>query len=241
MDTRMLALLPAWYVLFLLAITLHEGAHALVAHWQKDPTAYHHGLLTFNPLPHIQRSPMGMVLVPLLSYFLLYRPEIGGWMIGWASVPVNAQWTLNHPRRAALVSAAGPTTNLTLATLGFVGMWIGLAAGAFIQPGAGEWRLDNIVRAVSGEGPAQAAAACLSILFTLNLVLGFFNLIPLPPMDGSSIVPAFLPRGWAYRYQSTLGNPQYAFLGLIIAWYIAPKMLGLVLSFFLRLLYFGGF
>ena len=66
-----------WYVVFLMAITFHEGAHALAAKWGGDPTAFRAGQVTLSPLPHMQREPFGTILVPLLSFYLQ------GWMIGW--------------------------------------------------------------------------------------------------------------------------------------------------------------
>ena len=70
-----------------------------------DSTAYETGHVTLDPLPHIRRSPIGMVLVPLISYVQL------GWMVGFASVPFNAEWGGSHPRRQALMSLAGPLAN----------------------------------------------------------------------------------------------------------------------------------
>ena len=66
----LLALFPLWYVAFLMSLTCHEAAHALVAKWGGDLTAYHSGQVTLNPLPHIQREPFGTVLVPIISLFL---------------------------------------------------------------------------------------------------------------------------------------------------------------------------
>ena len=82
MDMNTLAMLPLWYVAFLFSLTCHEAAHALAAKWGGDPTAYHAGQVTLNPMPHIQREPWGTVLVPLLSYLVGH-----GGMIGWGSAP----------------------------------------------------------------------------------------------------------------------------------------------------------
>src|ERR1041384_5754037 len=117
-----------WYVVFLFSTTCHEASHALVAKVGGDPTAFHGGQVTLNPTPHIQREPFGMVLVPILSYVL------GGWMIGWASAPYDPWWQERHPRRAALMSLAGPAANFVLCIIAAVGIRAGLAFGVFQAP-----------------------------------------------------------------------------------------------------------
>lgn len=98
-----------WFVAFLLSLTCHEAAHALAARLGGDRTA--DDQVTLNPLPHMQREPVGMVLFPLLTYAL------NGWMMGWASAPYDPHWAQRHPRRAALMALAGPLANFTLAGL----------------------------------------------------------------------------------------------------------------------------
>src|SRR4051812_6354787 len=95
LDAERLEGLFIWYVIFLLSLTIHEAAHALVALWGGDDTAYRGGQVTLNPWPHIRREPMGMVFMPLLTYF------VSGWMIGWASAPYNPIWGMRYPRRQA--------------------------------------------------------------------------------------------------------------------------------------------
>jgi hypothetical protein len=77
MTTEFLAIGVLWYVVFLLSTTAHEASHALVAKLGGDPTAFHGGQVTLDPLPHIRREPFGMVLIPILSY------ATGGWMMAW--------------------------------------------------------------------------------------------------------------------------------------------------------------
>ena len=97
-----------WYLIFLFSLVAHEAAHAFTAWRLGDPTARKGGQVTLNPLPHIRREPIGTVAVPLVSYL------IGGWMIGWASAPYDPEWARRNPRRAALMSFAGPAANLLL-------------------------------------------------------------------------------------------------------------------------------
>lgn len=99
---QLIADLFIWYLVFVFSTTCHEAAHAFVAHRGGDPTAYAGGHVTLDPLPHIRRSPFGMVIVPIVSFL------IDHWMIGWASVPVNPTWARAHPRRSALMALAGP-------------------------------------------------------------------------------------------------------------------------------------
>src|SRR5438128_135858 len=105
-----------WYMVFLVAITFHEAAHALVAKLLGDPTAYYGGQVTLNPLPHMQREPFGTIIMPVLSFVF----SGGRSMIGWASAPYDPYWGVRYPRRAALMAAAGPLANLLLAVVAAV-------------------------------------------------------------------------------------------------------------------------
>ena len=109
----------AWFAVFVFSTTLHEAAHSWAALQLGDPTAYHGGQVSLNPLPHIEREPVGMVVIPLISFFMY------GWMIGWASAPYDPSWAARHPRRAAWMALAGPAANLLLL----------LTAGAIIRAG----------------------------------------------------------------------------------------------------------
>jgi hypothetical protein len=91
-----------WFVAFLFSTTVHEAMHALVAWKGGDPTAYHGGQVSLSPIPHIRREPIGMLVVPLLTSLTQ------GWAMGWASAPYDPVWAERHPKRAALMAAAGP-------------------------------------------------------------------------------------------------------------------------------------
>src|SRR6204780_1864300 len=153
-----------WYIVFLFSTTCHEAAHSLAAKWGGDLTAFEGGQVTLNPIPHIRRSPFGMVVVPLLSYAL------GGWMIGWASAPYNPEWARQHPHRAAWMALAGPAANFTLMLLAAAAIRTGVALGYFAAPFSVSGYPAITVPAVGGE-PSLATTA-LSILFVLNLLLG---------------------------------------------------------------------
>ncbi|HXK05455.1 MAG TPA: site-2 protease family protein [Verrucomicrobiae bacterium] len=229
MDTNLLVMGLVWYVVFLLSTTCHEAAHALAAKIGGDLTAYHGGQVSLDPTPHIRREPFGMVVLPILSYV------VGGWMMGWASAPYDPYWAERHPKAAAWKSLAGPAANFSLAILAGILIHLGLLAGVFVYPDS--LGFTHIVRAAS-EGVAAGAATFVSILFSLNLLLGTFNLIPIPPLDGFSGVGVLLPEELAGRLQSlrhSIGN--FTFIGLLIAWKVFDPIFAPVFGVFIRILY----
>jgi len=229
MDNAPLAI--AWYVVFIVSTTLHEAAHGVAAKILGDPTAYQQGLATLDPLPHIKRSPFGMVIIPILSFLL------NGWMIGWASAPYDPYWSAQHRRKAALMSLAGPAANLTLVLIAALAVRIGIALGSFQIPD-----IINFTRVTEATSPglANSTAVMISILFSLNLILLVFNLIPLPPLDGSNILLLLLSDRAAQRYQSLLYHPTYMMIGLIVAWQFFGPLFGPIHTLALNLLYPGA-
>ncbi len=212
MDPKLLWLGLIWFGVFVLSTTLHEAAHALVAWRLGDDTAYRGGQVSLNPIPHIRREPIGMVVVPILSFFL----NRGGWMIGWASAPYDASWAARHPRRAAWMALAGPTANLLLVIVAAIGIRIGLATEAFVPPLDPDF---THVTEATGGGLGATLALLLSVTFSLNLVLCVFNLLPLPPLDGAGALPLILPREeQAVRWLHFSNNPTFAMIGLVLAW-----------------------
>src|SRR3989442_3755228 len=116
-----LALGFIWYAVFLFSTTCHEAAHALAAKLGGDPTAFHGGQVTLNPIPHIRREPVGTVVSPILSYLF------GGWMICWASAPYDPAWQQRYPRRAACMALASPAANFLLVLAAAAAIRIGIA------------------------------------------------------------------------------------------------------------------
>ncbi len=225
------ALVIVWYAVLLISLTCHEAAHGFVAMKLGDRTAYHHGQVTLNPLPHIKREPFGMVVLPILSFLL------AGWMIGWASTPVDPYWARTFRRKAALMSLAGPAANLILVLLAALIIRGGMLLGIFSAPDA--ITFDRITAA--GEpGFASAMAVVVSILFSLNLILFAFNLIPLPPLDGSNVLLLFLSSRAAEFYNRIIHQPTYRIIGLLIAWRILGAVLNPLHALALNLLYPGA-
>jgi Zn-dependent protease len=223
-----------WYVVFLFTLVFHEGSHALVAHLGGDDTAYRGGQVTLNPWPHVRREPFGTVVIPLLTFFT------SGWMMGWASAPYDPTWGSRHPRRLAAMSAAGPAANLALAMLAFVSLRALLAFGYFVPPE--HVNFSHLVDPPPGTAEGSMLhplALCLSVALSLNLLLGLFNLIPLPPLDGSGVVQGLFPDSLGRLVASVASNPMFAMLGLLAAWRVFDYVFGPAFSLMLALLHPG--
>jgi Zn-dependent protease len=220
LSPEILALGFISYIVFLFSTTCHEAAHALVAKWGGDSTAALNGQVTLNPIPHIRREPWGMVVIPILA-FLFTRG-----MIGWASAPFDPAWERRFPKRAALMALAGPAANFILMFIGAAGLRIGSAAGWL------HWR--------PGEGP-DFVIVTLYVLFSLNLLLGTFNLLPLAPLDGSTGIMLLMSESTAQRYLDWLRESSYARLGLLVGLLAFRYLYGPIEMFATNLLLRGHF
>lgn len=160
-------------------------------------------------------------------------------MIGWASAPYDPYWAARHPGRALVMAMAGPAANLLLVLLSGAAIRIGLMTGHFLPPDAGDWNGIHSLVAGADPGPWTQLAKLLSIVFMLNLILMVFNLIPLPPLDGSAIWPLVLSPGALARYRELSAQPTFALLGLFVAWNLFPKVFFPVMEKALGLLYLG--
>jgi Zn-dependent protease len=217
-----------WFIAFLLSTTVHEAGHAWAALRGGDPTAYHGGQVSLSPLPHIRREPIGMLVVPLLTSMTQ------GWAMGWASAPYDPSWAARHPQRAALMAAAGPAGNFLIAAGAFALLKAGLAAGAFLAPATASF--SSVVETASGP---TFLTTMLSVFLMLNVLLGAFNLLPLPPLDGASVAMLFVPRAYQARLQDLTSSGMTSLLGLVVAWQIFPKLTGPFFSLVLQLLHPG--
>jgi len=224
----MLKLLPLWFVAFLLSLTCHEAAHALVAKWGGDRTAEDAGQVTLHPWPHMRREPLGTIVFPLVTYFL----NGGGWMIGWASAPFDPLWASRHHRRAAWMAAAGPGANFALVFVAGVIIELGLLGG-WLAPGG--YSTTELV--VGSGGVANAATSFLSVVFTLNLILGTFNLLPVPPLDGHAVIGLFMDPTTARKWSELAREPMFALLGLLLAWKVFGWVFRPIFAFTVQLLF----
>ena len=193
-----LAIIPA-----VLAITLHEAAHGYAALALGDTTAKEAGRLSLNPLRHVDR--VGTILIPgfLLLTQLALPPHRVSFMFGWAKPVPIAPWKFRDPRRGmALVAVAGPAMNFFLA-------WV----AALLMP------------ASFGQGPGlQSTQAQFLFYFMLsNLVLGLFNLLPIPPLDGGRVAVGLLPLGLARTWA---GLERYGILIVLGLVFLLPRITG---------------
>ncbi|MHC4476463.1 MAG: site-2 protease family protein [Planctomycetota bacterium] len=226
-----IALAVVWYVVLLVSFVFHEAAHGFAAWKLGDPTAYHYGQVTLDPIVHIKREPFGTVALPILSYLLF------GWMIGWASAPYDWHWAQAHRKKAALMALAGPAANLALVVAASLLIRAGMLLGHFHAPEQIDF---THVTAADGPGLANAVAIVVSILFSLNLILMVFNLIPLPPLDGSSVLCFFLSDDVARRYSLATSQPGFRIIGLVVAWQVFGYVLRPIHTLALNLLYPGA-
>lgn len=226
---QMLVLAAVWYVAFLLAITCHEGAHAWAAMLGGDLTAFREGQVSFSPIPHIQREPFGTIVVPIASYFL------AGWMMGWASAPYDPYWAQRYPRRAAWMAAAGPAANFLLMLVAAAGIRLGVWLDVFYAP---ERITYARVTAAHQGGILELAATFVSVMFVLNLLLFLFNLIPVPPLDGASIITLLMDERTAARFKEFTAS--YGLIGLMLAWYLFRYIFDPIYALALNLLYPGA-
>jgi Zn-dependent protease len=172
-------------IILLFSVVIHEVSHGYAALALGDRTAEYEGRLTLNPIKHI--DPVGTIVFPLLSIVL------GGLFFGWAKpVPYNPYNLRNKRWGEAIVAAAGPASNILLALI------FGLFIRFYIVP----------------NGMIESATGTLcAIIVQVNLMLAVFNLVPIPPLDGSKILSSILPRSFMKVRQ---GLEAFGFIGVII-------------------------
>jgi Zn-dependent protease len=198
-------------LILIFSIILHEISHGYAAEWLGDPTARLSGRLTLNPIPHI--DPLGSLLIP--GILILTGAQF---LIGWAKpVPYNPyNLTRGGKYAEAIVAGAGAFTNICLALIfGF------------------------LIRFLAGAGMlSQEVLDIASVIVYVNLLLAFFNLIPIPPLDGSKILATLLPYGAQQAFRRfELVMAQWGFIGLFIFIYLFFTFISPVFSGFLRSLF----
>jgi len=214
MPTDLLAIAPMWYVAFLFSTVCHEAAHALVAKWGGDRTAYAGGQVTIDPMPHLRREPLGLLVMPIVTFLAFH----GQGMLGWGSAPYDPFWQIRYPRRAALMALAGPVTNFIIALAAACIMIAGVKVGIFFYAGA-------MRVGVGGDGLLSALALFLGIVLQLNIILGVFNLLPVPPLDGYSALGLVLPERTFLRFLEAVRSPLFSIFGILVAYKVFPMLL----------------
>lgn len=187
---RLLLFLPP----FILSLSFHEYAHSWAANKLGDPTSKNLGRHTLDPMVHI--TPFGTIIFPSIGLLM------GGFLFGWAKpVPVDSRNFKEPMKHMAYVAAAGPISNVILA---FLCCALLAMVRSYVVSGAG---------AVS---PVIAAGhEMLELAVTLNLFLAFFNLIPVPPLDGSRIIQGFVPYSTARKIDEWGETGQWILLIMI--------------------------
>src|ERR671932_42610 len=181
MPSDIVGQLIIYIVVLLLAISAHEAAHAWMSHKFGDDTAYLLGRVTLNPVKHT--DPIGTLLIPILSFVFaaMGGPLAGIPLIGWGKpTPVNPLRWRNKDLANVMVSIAGILANLTIALIAMVLFIVARHSGLFAEGGA-----------LSGVG--EPVGMLLQFALSINLGLAIFNLLPIPPLDGSKILYTFLP------------------------------------------------
>ena len=209
-----------WYGAFLIAIVFHEASHAWLAMLGGDRTAYVGGQVTLNPIPHIRREPFGTVILPLIGLLVFKFP------IGYAHTPIDPLWAHRHPKRAALMSGAGPIANMLLVALAFVTLKLLLVSDHGVRSWDISWPEMLLVRPAdeATSGAVYALCRIASVFVFLNLVLAILNLIPLPPLDGAGVLEGVFPRTLGSIYEYIRTQPMLQILIFVGVIYVLPDL-----------------
>jgi Zn-dependent protease len=205
------------YVVLLFSLSVHESAHAWMAHRLGDDTALHEGRVSLNPLVHM--DPIGTLLFPLLQIFT------GVLLLGWAKPtpynPANFGREVTLRQGHMLVAAAGPVSNFILAALFTVAFVMVFRVGV-VGP-------DNYTHPV---------ARTLFIGISMNVVLAIFNLFPIPPLDGSKVASYGLPGDIGDRYDRVIAPYGFVILFVLVATGLSGYVLGPIMEWVVRTLVF---
>jgi len=195
---------------FLLALSVHEFSHGYVSYLLGDPTAKMEGRLTLNPMAHL--DPIGTLVLVLTRMF------------GWAKpVPINPSYYENPRKGMMYVGLAGPGSNFIMAIL-FSGMWMILIQTGLISPFTSMQSVMGIV------------AMMISMGIQINIALGVFNLIPIPPLDGSKILRGLLPRKFDQYFHQLEGPQGMIIIFILLATGVLGRIIRPVINLFMGLL-----
>lgn len=192
-------------IVLVFSVVVHEISHGFVAERLGDPTARRAGRLTLNPIAHVDL--FGSIILPLLMAMA------GGVVFGWAKpVPVDPRYFKRHDRDMALVSAAGPLSNLTLAAI----FSVFFRAAPYLATGT----------------MADALQGLFVVIVITNVSLAIFNLVPIPPLDGSGVLMALLPRS-AQQFRAFL--ERYGMIVFLIFVFLGMSLISPIIEFLARL------
>lgn len=193
--------IAVWAIPVIFAITLHEVAHGWAASKLGDQTALMLGRLSLNPIKHI--DPIGTIVVPIALLVM------GGFVFGWAkAVPVDTRNFKKPAIDMAKVAVAGPLANLIMAIFWAIVAKTGTVLEA-TSPGMGMYLIYTGFAGIS-----------------INLILLVLNLLPIPPLDGSRVLSAFLPKKLAWQYNQIAPYGFFILIGLMIFGILGPLLMG---------------
>lgn len=202
------------YVVLLFSLSVHESAHAWMAHKLGDDTAFRLGRVSLNPIVHM--DPIGTLLFPLIQIFT------GVLLLGWAKPtpynPANFRPDVTLRRGHMLVAAAGPLSNLALGIL-FTVLFIVMFRAGFV------------------DSYRHPVARVLFTGISMNVVLAVFNLFPIPPLDGSKVASYGLPGDLGERYDRVMGPYGFVLLLLLVMTGITGYVLGPIMDWVVYLIY----
>ncbi|HYP29449.1 MAG TPA: site-2 protease family protein [Blastocatellia bacterium] len=220
--------LVIWFVVFLFSLSVHEAAHAWTSERFGDDTGRHMGRITLNPLPHI--DPIGTIVFPLIGML-----SGGIAMFGWAKpVMTNPLLWRDKTKANIMVSAAGPISNFILVVIAFV-VLKALLVSDVVAPARSLSYFSLVTPVAAQAAILEPLSKLLSIMLLLNTTLGVFNLIPIPPLDGSHVLESILPYEMAKAYEQI---QPYGFILLIALMFtgVFGMILVPILNFVVRLL-----
>lgn len=230
MSSSAIAVAVFRFVILLFSLSVHECAHAWMASRLGDQTARMQGRVTLNPIPHI--DPMGTLFFPAM---VIFGPLLGFkfpfLLIGWAKpTPVIGRNLKNIRRDENIITLAGPASNLMLVLIAF----LGLAVTAIAVPGGRALLRATLEGGLVINGPSevQALVVLALIAIEINLTLLFFNLLPIPPLDGSHLLRNALPYNAAMQYDRINGWISY-----LLMIFVGGYVLGLLVNPTLNLVF----
>ncbi|MGA3035126.1 MAG: site-2 protease family protein [Terracidiphilus sp.] len=221
MPTTAFAIAVFEFVLLIFSLSFHECAHAWMASRLGDQTARLQGRVTLNPMYHV--DPIGTLLFPALMIFgpLIGGGRFAGALIGWAKpTPVITRNFRNIKRDDNLTTLAGPASNLLLALCGFLGLVLIILATRNLPSQQNAFN-----------GGIDALAALCELAIQVNLSLFFFNLLPIPPLDGSHVLRNFLP------YNALSAFDRVGFLSYILMIVVGGAVVGFLMGPTMNLVY----
>lgn len=217
-----------YFIILIYSIILHEVAHGVMASWLGDKTAKHAGRISANPVKHV--DPWMTIMVPLFMYII----SAGHFAFGGAKpVPYNPYNLRDQKWGPALVALAGPLSNILIAIVfALIGKFIAIpmAAKIDIVSNLGQW--SNITPVIAGSLGSIIFVLCAMVIFW-NVLLAIFNLIPIPPLDGSKLLFAVLP----VKIETMAMLEQFGLIFLLLVVFVFRGPLSLILDFFWSLFF----